>query len=141
MSKNFIEAALLQLKGQGVAHLAAIETMVSSPAGVADHTTHVDDIMKHARGAAECDEAVRILQRYFAAKPAPAPQPMPPMPPMPVAPASPGGAVPAVTSPTMRRAMQVKKMQEESAARLKAEAAVAKPKATPKRRTRKKKEE
>ena len=67
MSKNFIEAALLQLKGQGVAHLAAIETMVSSPAGVADHTTHVDDIMKHARGAAECDEAVRILQRYFAA--------------------------------------------------------------------------
>ena len=136
MSKNFIEAAILQLRGKGIAHLAAIETIITKPVGVADHTGHVDDIMKHAKMAAECDEAVKLLQMYFVPKPQPAPPPpqMPPPPTMPVAPAQ---------SPTLRRAQEAQKLQEQVAAKLKAQAAAAaaKSKPAPKRRTRKKKEE
>tara|TARA_Y100001963_G_scaffold111066_1_gene153620 strand:- start:56 stop:463 length:408 start_codon:yes stop_codon:yes gene_type:complete len=135
MSKNFIEAAILQLRGKGIAHLAAIETIITKPVGVADHTGHVDDIMKHAKAAAECDEAVKLLQMYFVPKPQPAPPPQRPAPPpRPVTPAQ---------SPTLRRAQETQKLQEQVAAKLKAqaEAQAAKPKAPPKRRTRKKKEE
>ena len=126
MSKNFIEAAVLQLKGKGIEHLAAIENILTNPAGVADHTGHVGDIMEHARKAAECDEAVSILKKYFVARPAP-PQPMPmPQPPMPV-PAT-GGPVLPERSPTMRKAMAAQPPQP-------------KPKPAPKRRSRKKKED
>ena len=117
MSKNFVEAALLQLKGKGVEHLAAIENIITNPAGVADHTGHVGDIMEHARKAAECDEAVKLLQRYFMARP-----PQPQRPPMP--PPGPGGPVMPSQSPTMRKAM-----------------AAQPPHPAPKRRTRKKKED
>ena len=97
MSKNFIEAALLQLRGKGIEHLAAIENMVTHPVGVADHTGHVGDIIDHARKAAECEEAVKLLQKYFISKPAAPPRPPP----------RPGGPVLPSQSPTMRKAMAV----------------------------------
>ena len=100
MSKNFIESDALRLKGQGIGHLAAIENLVNNAVGIADHTTHVDDIMAHARKAAECDEAVKVLQRYFMARP-----PQPQRPTMP--PPGPGGPVRPAQSPTMRKAMAV----------------------------------
>ena len=65
MSKNFIESALLQMRGKGLGHLAAIENILANPVGVADHTGHVEEIMEHARKAAEYDEAVKLLQKYF----------------------------------------------------------------------------
>jgi len=119
MSKSFIEAAILQLRGKGIEHLAAIENLITNPVGVADHTGHVGDIMDHARKAAECDEAVKVLQRYFVPR-----QPQPQLPPTPGVPPRPGGPVLPSQSPTMRKAMAVQAPQPE-----------------PKRRPRKKKED
>ena len=110
MSKNFIESALLQLKGRALEHLAAIENIMTHPVAVADHTGHVGEIMEHARKAAEYDEAVKLLQRYFVQQPAR--HPAPPRPPIqatvprpaPVAP-RPGGPVRPEQSPTLRKVM------------------------------------
>ena len=120
MSKNFIEAAILQLRGKGIEHLAAIETLVEHPRGISEHTNYVGEIMNHAKKAAECDEAVKMLQMYFIPKRAPPPQAAP----VPVPTPRPGGPVQPAQSPTMRKAM-----------------AVQAPKPEPKRRTRKKKED
>ena len=66
-----LEAALLTLQAQAMRHYGAIEVLINNPVGLSDHTDYVDEIIKHARGLSECEEAYGSLQKHFVPKPPP----------------------------------------------------------------------
>jgi hypothetical protein len=66
MSKLNLDAALIQLRGEALAHLAAIDLLLNKPAAISEHTQFVDEIKSHAIRLAEAEEARAVLQKYFA---------------------------------------------------------------------------
>ena len=70
-----LEAALLQLKGKATEHYGAIEILINNPTGISDHTDYVTEIIKHAKGLAECEEAYGALQAHFVPQPQTTPSP------------------------------------------------------------------
>ena len=102
MSLKNLEAALLQLKGKATEHFGAIEILINNPTGISDHTEYVAEIIRHAKGLSECEEAYGSLQTHFvlqAAPPANPPEPRAP-------PSSEPVVVTAENSPTMKRALK-----------------------------------
>lgn len=73
-----LEAALLQLQGKALEHYGAIEILINNPTGISEHTDFVGEIIKHAKGLSECEEAYGTLQNHFVPKPQPAPAPVEP---------------------------------------------------------------
>ena len=102
MSLKNLEAALLQLKGKATEHFGAIEILLNNPAGISEHTNYVSEIIRHAKGLAECEGAYGSLQTHFVPKVAP------PAPPPAPRPAEPETSVPVTeeNSPTMKRALK-----------------------------------
>jgi len=96
-----LEAALLTLQAEALRHYGAIEILINNPVGVPDHTDYVEEIVKHARGLSECEEAYGSLQKHFVPKPPPATHTAP-------RPAH-EGSVPITpeNSPTMKRAQNI----------------------------------
>jgi|TARA_E500000331_G_C17082525_1_gene637549 hypothetical protein len=69
-----LEAALLMLQAEALKHYGAIEILINNPTGISEHTDYVGEIIKHARGLSECEEAYGSLQKHFVpAAPAPPP--------------------------------------------------------------------
>jgi hypothetical protein len=101
-----LEAALLQLKGKALEHFGAIEILINDPAGISEHTNYVAEIITHAKGLSECEEAYSTLQTHFVPKavnppapPAPPPEERPPV-------TEKATVVTAGNSPTMKRALK-----------------------------------
>ena len=70
-----LEAALLQLQGKALEHYGAIEILINNPVGISEHTDYVSEIIRHAKGLSECEEAYGTLQNHFVPKPQ-APEPV-----------------------------------------------------------------
>ena len=70
-----LEAALLQLQGKALEHYGAIEILINTPVGISEHTDYVSEIIRHAKGVSECEEAYGTLQNHFVPKPQ-APEPV-----------------------------------------------------------------
>jgi len=68
-----LEAALLQLQGKALEHYGAIEILINNPTAISEHTDYVAEIIKHAKGLSECEEAYGSLKTHFVPKPEPAP--------------------------------------------------------------------
>ena len=68
-----LEAALLQLQGKALEHYGAIEILINNPTAISEHTDFVGEIIRHAKGLSECEEAYGTLQNHFVPKPQPAP--------------------------------------------------------------------
>ena len=101
-----LEAALLQLNGKALEHFGAIEILLNTPAGISEHTNYVAEIITHAKGLSECEEAYGTLQTHFAPKAA-SPPPVPTAPPEPRPPVTEEATViTADNSPTMKRALK-----------------------------------
>ena len=66
-----LEAALLQLQGKALEHYGAIEILINNPTGISEHTDYVGEIIKHAKGLSECEEAYGTLNTHFVPKPQP----------------------------------------------------------------------
>jgi len=106
MSLKNLEAALLQLKGKATEHFGAIEILINNPTAISDHTEYVAEIIRHAKGLSECEEAYGSLQTHFVPRPAPAPAPEPaPSESRPESEAE-FATVTAESSPTMKRALK-----------------------------------
>ena len=65
MSKLNLNAALTQLRGEAMEHLAAIDLLLNKPTAISEHTQFVEEIKSHARRLAEAEEALTVLQKYF----------------------------------------------------------------------------
>ena len=71
-----LEAALLTLQAQALKHYGAIEILINNPVGLPEHTDYADEIIKHAKALAECEEAYGSLQKHFVPKPETPTQPV-----------------------------------------------------------------
>jgi len=82
MAKNvkLLEAAMTQLRGRALEHLAIVDILLENPAGVADHTNYVKEIITHTREVMICENSLNALQMYFVQQPEQAP-PVAPSPP------------------------------------------------------------
>ena len=65
MSKLNLDAAMTQLRGEALGHLAALDLLLNKPAAISEHTQFVDEIKSHAKHLSEAEEALAILQKYF----------------------------------------------------------------------------
>tara|TARA_B100000686_G_C16614723_1_gene875775 strand:+ start:87 stop:449 length:363 start_codon:yes stop_codon:yes gene_type:complete len=100
-----LEAALMQLRGKALEHYGAIEILINNPTGISGHTDYVAEIIRHAKGLAECEEAYGTLTNHFAPKADPAPTPQAPPPTPKPAPGTKTVVTPE-NSPTMKRALK-----------------------------------
>ena len=65
MSKLNLDAAMTQLRGEALEHLAAIDLLLNKPTAISEHTQFVDEIKSHAKHLTEAEEALAVLQKYF----------------------------------------------------------------------------
>ena len=109
-----LEAAMVQLQGKALEHYGAIEILLNSPAGISEHTEYVSEIIRHAKGLSECEEAYGTLNNHFVPK-APAPTTAPSEP-RPEATAE-SIIVTEDNSPTMNRALKRTTSRKKKAAK------------------------
>jgi len=106
-----LEAALMQLRGKALEHFGAIEILINNPAAISEHTDFVAEIIRHAKGLSECEEAYGTLQSHFVPKTPQAPVVEPPVPP-PVRIEAAETVVDSDNSPTMKRAKKAAKARK-----------------------------
>ena len=121
MNTKLYNAAITQLRGKALESLAVIDVILTNPRAIPDHSSLMEELVKHSRELAEYEGAFITLQQYFApSQPAPhpasqpAPQAPPPQP-MPQARATPATPAPSPAeeemlkrSPTMRKAKKIR---------------------------------
>jgi len=87
MSKKLYEGAIFQLRGRALGAYAALELLFQNPTAIPDHSTWVDEIIKHTAVLAQNENAMITLQQYFGkqfvAPPAPPIETSAPTPPRP----------------------------------------------------------
>tara|TARA_B100001123_G_scaffold74689_1_gene84110 strand:+ start:6661 stop:7020 length:360 start_codon:yes stop_codon:yes gene_type:complete len=78
MDRNIklLEAAMLQLKGKSVEHLAAVEMLVDKGRPSVDSANYVEEILAHMREVMICENTLAAVQMYF---PPNTPQATPPV--------------------------------------------------------------
>lgn len=84
MNVKLYNAALTQLRGKAMESLALIEMYLNNPTLVPDHSSVVEEVMKHAKLMSEYESAFASLQQYFqprhpSAAPGPSKVPQPPV--------------------------------------------------------------
>lgn len=83
MNIKLYNAAITQLRGRAMEALALIDMLLTDPTMVPDHSSLVEEIMKHSKALATHEAAMITLQQYFNPKQAsPAQtlrQPQPPL--------------------------------------------------------------
>jgi len=107
---KMLEAAIVQLRGHALEHIAAIEILLENPVGISDHTNFVADIMMHAGKVSEYEDAMNALNQYFVPKAVPAPSASPGAPEPPLA------ERPGITpdqSPTLKRSLERQRIMAE----------------------------
>ena len=65
MNIKLYNAAITQLRGKAMESLAVIDVLFDNPTMVPDHSTLVEEIIKHTRILSEYEGAVIALQKYF----------------------------------------------------------------------------
>jgi hypothetical protein len=65
MNTKIYNAVQLQLRGKAIESLAVIEHYLNNPTMVPDHSTAVDEIIKHSKLLSEYEGAFSSLQQYF----------------------------------------------------------------------------
>ena len=70
MDRNMklLEAAMTQLRGKALEHLATVEILLDNPRATGDHTNYVDQIVSSMREAMICENSLNALQMYFVPK-------------------------------------------------------------------------
>ena len=72
MNVKLYNAAVMQLRAKAMESMALVDLYLTSPTMVPDHSSLVEEIVKHTRAMAEYEGAMLTLQQYFS--PAPTPQ-------------------------------------------------------------------
>ena len=65
MNIKIYNAAQAQLRGKALESLAVIEYYLNNPTMVPDHSTAVEEIIKHSKLLSEYEGAFSSLQQYF----------------------------------------------------------------------------
>jgi len=65
MNIKLYNAAITQLRGKAMESLAVIDVLLNNPTMVPDHSTLVEEIIKHTRILSENEDAMIALQKYF----------------------------------------------------------------------------
>ena len=69
MNIKLYNAALTQLRGKAMESLALIDMYLNDPTMVPDHSSLVEEIIKHSCCLSEYESAFSSLQQYFQPKP------------------------------------------------------------------------
>jgi hypothetical protein len=78
MNVRLYNAAIMQLRAKAMESMALVDMYLTNPTMVPDHSSLVDEIVKHTRIMAEYEGAMLTLQQYFSPAPQKAPAPAPP---------------------------------------------------------------
>ena len=80
MNVRLYNAAIMQLRAKAMESMALVDMYLTNPTMVPDHSSLVEEIVRHTRTMAEYEGAMLTLQQYFSPAPAPqkAPAPAPP---------------------------------------------------------------
>ena len=65
MNIKLYNAAITQLRGKAMESLAVIDVLFNNPTMVPDHSTLVEEIIKHTRILSDYEGAMIALQKYF----------------------------------------------------------------------------
>ncbi len=68
---KMLEAAIVQMRGKALEHIAAIEVLLENPVGISEHSNFVEEIIMHAHKVSQYEDAMNALNQYFAPKEAP----------------------------------------------------------------------